>query len=70
MFAVAELASPPPVEENSRHCSRVIVDLQLVELISNVFSVVFHGVILKEGLVFGIKYCLFVVIRVIAIKRT
>ena len=68
MLTVAELASPPSVEEHSRNCSRVIVDLELVELVSNVFSVVFHDVILKEGLVFGIQYCLFVVVWVVAVE--
>ena len=68
MLTVAELASPPSVEENPRNCSRVIVDLELVELVSDVFSVVFHDVILKEGLVFGIQYSVFVVVWVIAVE--
>ena len=68
MLTVTELTSTPSVEENSRNCSRVIVDLKLVELIPDVFSVVFHDVILKEGLVFGIQYCVFVVVWVIAVE--
>ena len=70
MLTFAELASTPSVEEYSRNLSRVIVDLELVKLVSNVFSVVIHYIVLKESLVFGIQDCLFVVIWVIAVKRT
>ena len=70
MLTLAELASTPSVEENSRYLSRVIVDLELVKLVSNIFSVVIHYIVLKESLVFGIQDCLFVVIWVITVERT
>lgn len=70
MLTFAELASTPSVEENSRYLSRVIVDLELVKLVSNIFSVVIHYIVLKESLVFGIQDCLFVVIWVITVERT
>ena len=70
MLSFTELASTPSVEENSRNLRCIIVDLELVELVSNVFSVVFHLVIFKEGLVFGIEYRVFVVVWIIAVKRT
>ena len=70
VLTFAELASTPSVKENSRNLGRVIEDLELIKLVSNVFSVVIHLVILKESLVFGIQDCLFVVIWVIAVKRT
>ena len=69
MILVTQLTLPSVVEEDAGLDGLVIQKLHLIELVTNVLTVVLYRVFVEEGVVLGVQDHLLAVIRVLSVDR-
>ena len=69
MILVTQLTLPSVVEEDAGLDGLVIQKLHLIELVTNVLTVVLYCVLVEESVVLGVQDHLLAVIRVLSVYR-
>lgn len=69
MYAIAEFALLLPIIEYALHYGRIIEDLKFVQVIADVFIVIFLFTIFKEGFILGLKYGFLIVTWVASVRH-